>query len=66
MVGCGETVTTLPPMLISNEDELVVEPKELLDTCYSGEGHLEVLVQWNNLHAHETEGIQITVSILGA
>lgn len=44
-------------MLIFNEDELVVELKELLDICYSGEGYLEVLVQWNNLYVYEIEGI---------
>lgn len=52
VVGQGETILPLPPVL-SQEDELVVEPQELLGTCYNEEGHLEVLVAWRNLPSHD-------------
>lgn len=58
VVGQGEMVTTLPPMLTSS-DELLVEPQELLESRYDREGHLEVLVQWKNLPDHETSWMRL-------
>ena len=58
VIGRGERVTPLPPVL-SVEEELIVEPLELLDTRYSGDGFLEVLVQWKNLPAHETSWMRM-------
>ena len=52
VVGQGKTVFPLPPIL-SQENELVVEPQELLGTRYNEEGHLEVLVAWKNLPSHD-------------
>lgn len=58
VVGQGEIVTPVPPML-SSSDELVVEPQELLESRYDEEGHLEVLVQWKNLPDHETSWMRL-------
>lgn len=52
VIGQGKTIMPLPPIL-SQEDELIVEPHELLETRYDEEGQLEVLLFWKNLPSHE-------------
>ncbi|CAA7021556.1 unnamed protein product [Microthlaspi erraticum] len=58
VLGQGQVVNPLPPS-VATLDELVVEPEELLDTRYDSEGHLEVLVQWTGLPAHENSWLRI-------
>ncbi|CAA7021634.1 unnamed protein product [Microthlaspi erraticum] len=58
VLGQGQVVNPLPPS-VATVDELVVEPEELLDTRYDSEGHLEVLVQWTGLPAHENSWMRI-------
>lgn len=58
VLGNNQKVIELPTTLTS-EDEVVVEPPSLLDTRYDQEGHLEVLVQWSNVPAHETSWMGI-------
>lgn len=53
MVGSSYEIHDLPPTL-SSEDELVIEPEEIIDTCYTVDGHLEVLLVLRGLYAHES------------
>lgn len=52
VIGQGHTVSELPRTLSSN-DELVVEPEDVLDTRYDAHGCLEALVSWTGLPEHE-------------
>ncbi|KAF8114182.1 hypothetical protein N665_0040s0037 [Sinapis alba] len=53
VMGQPELTILLPHVLDSDED-LVIEPEEVLDSRYDEEGHLEVLIKWCNLPDHET------------
>lgn len=58
VLGQGQSVIPLPPSL-SAEDELIMEPEEIMETRYSDDGHLEVLVKWRNLPSHETSWMKM-------
>lgn len=58
VVGSSYVVQDLPPTL-SNEDEWVIEPEEIIDTRYTEDGHLEVLVVWKGLPAHESSWLLV-------
>lgn len=40
------------------EEELLVEPEEILDIRYDEDGHLELLIQWRHLPTHETSWLR--------
>ena len=56
VVGTAETVTPLPTTF-SDQGELVLIPEKLLDTRYTEDGYLEVLVQWESLPSHEASWV---------
>lgn len=53
VIGEVETVSDLPEIM-NREDEVLIEPEEILDSRYDEAGHLEVLIKWKNLPQHET------------
>lgn len=59
VIGKGRVITPLPETL-SRDDELLIEPDELLGTRYDVEGHLEVLVSWKNLPSHENSWMRLS------
>lgn len=51
----GEAVVASElPTVMSRDDEVLVEPEEIVDTRYDDLGYLEVLAKWKNLPQHET------------
>ena len=59
VIGQGHTPLPLPVSL-SKADEVIIVPDEFLDTRYDEEGHLEVLVKWKNLPAHENSWMRVS------
>ena len=52
VLGRNHEVAPLPSSFSDNA-EFLIEPVEVLDSRYSEDGHLEVLVSWSNLPDHE-------------
>lgn len=52
VLGIDHLVLELPTVFSEN-DEVVIEPDEILDSRYDATGHLEVLVRWKGLPDHE-------------
>ncbi|CAA7044112.1 unnamed protein product [Microthlaspi erraticum] len=48
VLGGNHLVSTLPQSF-SVQNELIIEPEEVLDTRYDSAGHLEALVSWTGL-----------------
>lgn len=56
--GSSVEVQELPSAL-SRDDEFVVEPDEIVDTRYTEDGHLEVLITWKGLPTHESSWLLV-------
>ena len=56
VVGTAEQVTALPTTF-SDQGEFVLVPAQLLETRYTPDGYLELLVQWESLPAHEVSWV---------
>lgn len=56
MLGKNHVVNPLPSVL-SDMDEFILEPLELLDTRYNAQGYLEGLVSWRGLPNHENSWV---------
>lgn len=52
VIGVDHVVTDLPTSL-SKDDEFVLEPDDIVDTCDDDEGCLEVMLTWKGLATHE-------------
>ncbi|CAA7017676.1 unnamed protein product [Microthlaspi erraticum] len=59
VLGQGHVVNPLPSVLSIN-DELIVEPDLLLDSRYTDDGHLEVLLSWKGLPDHEKTWVRMS------
>lgn len=53
VLGTNHIVMPLPQSL-SDTDEIMVKPEQLLETRYSDSGILEPLVKWKGLPVHES------------
>lgn len=42
------------------DDEVVVEPEEIMDTRYDQEGFLEALIKWKHLRQHESSWMKVS------
>ncbi|CAA7014843.1 unnamed protein product [Microthlaspi erraticum] len=56
-LGSGHQISSLPDSF-AQRSELIVEPEAVLETRYDNGGHLEALVQWKGLPAHETTWVR--------
>lgn len=56
VIGTSAASYPLPPVM---QDELVVEPTEIIDTRYDEERRLEVLLKWNHLPDHEASWLKV-------
>lgn len=45
------------------EDEFIIAPEKIVDSCYDAEGNLEVLIQWFGLPSHETSWVKMCEAI---
>ncbi|CAA7016982.1 unnamed protein product [Microthlaspi erraticum] len=52
VLGTGHQVSLLPESF-DHRPELIIEPASIIETRYDNGGHLEALVQWKDLPAHE-------------
>lgn len=59
VLGASHTNTPLPEKL-NNDDELFLQPEELLDYRYDVHGRLEVLVQWKGLPDYEHTWMKVS------
>lgn len=57
VVGSSTVTSELPPLFDTN-NEVVIEPEAIQDTCYDIDGYLEVLIKWRHLPDHETSWLK--------
>ncbi|CAA7023070.1 unnamed protein product [Microthlaspi erraticum] len=59
VLGIGHQVSALPTHF-TEEKDLLVEPREVMETRYDNDGHLEALVCWTNLEDHERSWVRVS------
>lgn len=57
-------VVTPLPSVLSAEDELVIEPEDVMDSRYDQEGHLEILLKWRGLPDHESSWVRMSEAVM--